>query len=648
MQGTSARRYALVKWTILPCAALLGAFYLMAWKSVETKSATVDEPLHACAGYLHLFERDFRINPEDPPLWKYWAMLPHRAGELRPDPDVDLWNAQLNEVGYQFVITSRRLYQVPGNDGAVFIDESRTVMLLIGVFLGAVLACWTWILSTLVAPAHAPAPPTAHAAAVATITATILFCFDPTILAHAPLIKNDVALSLFMFCAVWTAWSVGRHARWWNVLLMALSLSAAITTKFSGVLVVPMLLLIMLARATLLKDPWAVIGRELRTTRAKIAAATSICSIAVLVAWLCIWAAYGFRYDPTPTAGARLNISAMARETARSRFYLHHDRPPTPQELDAAPTPLVARVSLAADDLRLFPQAWTFGFLYTYESTLLRPGYLLGEQRTTGWWYYFPLAMLFKTPVATIVAAILATAVGIFSFRKRSTEPRAADQVSWEWVCLGIPIVVYGAIAMSSNLNLGVRHVLPVYPFLYAMIGLATARARLTFPRAFAPAASVLALGLVIESLVTFPHYLSFFNAPSRPHRLLLLSDSNFDWGQDLTYVADWQRRHPSARLYLGYFGTVDPAFYRISYVNLPGGFKLGPRPVESVLPNLQTGAPVPTDDHGFIAVSATLLQGGTDTAEHRDLYRPLRHRRPREIIGDSIYLYDYPLRDDD
>jgi hypothetical protein len=189
--------------------------------------------------------------------------------------------------------------------------------------------------------------------------------------------------------------------------------------------------------------------------------------------------------------------------------------------------------------------------------------------------------------------------------------------------------------AMTSNLNLGLRHVLPIYPFIYVLIGVASTRFAQRSVRWFMRVAIPLGVVLIIETVSAYPHYISFFNVAARPHRLHLLSDSNFDWGQDLTYVAEWQRRHPTTALYLGYMGGVDPAFYGIEYVNIPGGFMLNPN------------AQWPPTSSGAVAISATLLQGVNCPSQCIELYAPFRARRPREIIGDTIYVYDWPMKDE-
>jgi hypothetical protein len=272
------------------------------------------------------------------------------------------------------------------------------------------------------------------------------------------------------------------------------------------------------------------------------------------------------------------------------------------------------------------PHAWNYGFAYTYRHAIARPSFLLGEYGMTGWWYYFPLAMLFKTPMATLLAAAGAIAVLLGRARPKFDSPHA-----WAIATLLLPPAIYMAIAMRTNLNLGLRHVLPVYPFIFVALGVVAAKVWNARVRAARIALIAILTLLLIETAVAYPNYIAFFNAPSGGSRggLRLLSDSNLDWGQDLPLLAEWQKRHPNEKLYLLSFGSVDPAFYGIRYTKLAGGFFIGEKPETVTTP-------------GVIAISATQLQGTHFPQIRADVQR-LRNRQPREVLGGTIYLYDTP-----
>jgi hypothetical protein len=213
---------------------------------------------------------------------------------------------------------------------------------------------------------------------------------------------------------------------------------------------------------------------------------------------------------------------------------------------------------------------------------------------------------------------------------------RTQQAESWAAVCLIAPVVIYGGTAMMSNFNLGIRHVLPLLPFLHLACGIIVSRMVWRWGKIGTLLAGGLGMALAIESLSAWPGYIGFFNAPAGGWRggVFKLSDSNLDWGQDLRLLADWQKAHPDKNLYLCYFGTADPAYYGIRRIELWGGYDLG----QQIIPS----SDMPP---GIIAISATRLQGTYMTQPQRDLYSPLHKCEPREILGGTIYLYDWPLR---
>src|SRR5262249_37601639 len=145
-------------------------------------------------------------------------MLPHHRGELITEHYSPQWDQQLQEILQHTTITTRWLYQTPGNDGIAFIQRSRGAMLAFGVALGTLLAIWSWKL----------------AGAIGASVAAFLFCFDPNFIAHAPLVNDDVAISLMLLAMMMALHSMGRRATWWNVPLVGLLAGAGMATKFSG------------------------------------------------------------------------------------------------------------------------------------------------------------------------------------------------------------------------------------------------------------------------------------------------------------------------------------------------------------------------------------------------------------------------------
>jgi hypothetical protein len=221
--------------------------------------------------------------------------------------------------------------------------------------------------------------------------------------------------------------------------------------------------------------------------------------------------------------------------------------------------------------------------------------YLLGEYSREGWWYYFPVAIAVKT---TIVFLLLALSAAFF-LRKRSTLA---------------PLVAAAAIVVACfpvNINIGIRHVLPIYPLLAVAIGCALAS------RKKAVVIALIAVELFV-SLRAHPDYLPYFNAFAGREPRKILLDSNLDWGQDLLRLERRARDLKIDALRLSYFGTAD----------------LERHPLPPLLPVVHD-RPLP----GWFAVSEAHL----GSRDHPQTFPWLARFPDYERVGKSIRLYRIP-----
>jgi hypothetical protein len=232
--------------------------------------------------------------------------------------------------------------------------------------------------------------------------------------------------------------------------------------------------------------------------------------------------------------------------------------------------------------------------------------YLLGNLEKGGSWLYFPVVFAVKTPVATLLILALAAF--------------CARRLVLKYPVLIVPPAVYFLASMLSSINIGVRHLLPIYPFLFALAGAALFHAQRD--RAVRGAAVGLAGLLVLTSAAAYPHYLPFFNVaaggPDSGPRYLL--DSNLDWGQDLVNLRPWAETsgQPSPRL-IAYFGGAEPFYF---------GFPYDPPSTRDTNDVVKL--------KGMVAISAQYLFGFKD-----ERYAWLRKNKPVTRIGYSIYVYD-------
>jgi len=193
-------------------------------------------------------------------------------------------------------------------------------------------------------------------------------------------------------------------------------------------------------------------------------------------------------------------------------------------------------------------------------------------------------------------------------------------------------VIVIFVLTSQSKVNIGLRHILSVYPFLFVLASrLATVRFR---RRWLVPLLVGAPLVMTAVSAIRIaPHQLAYFNelvgGPDQGYRYL--SDSNLDWGQDLKGVKAYMDKENLSIIYLSYFGTAPPEYYGIRYQYVPGNWPLEwPRPRDKVLDNVP---------RKILAISVTNLQ---DVGNPYDpLFRWLWTRRPIAKIGYSIFVYD-------
>jgi hypothetical protein len=591
---------------------LLVIFAVTAHLGCRNKSATFDEPYDLVAAWLHTFYGDFRCDPEDPPLWKYYAVVGRHAGDMAIDRQTSLWQEMLRKHASGWYYAIDTLYHTPQNNADDLIRSVRDRMIGVGVLLGILIAWWAWRL----------------AGPLAALVALFAFCLDPNFLAHAPLIKNDVPLALALTALMAAVWLLGERATHLRIIGVILLTALAIVTKFSGFLALPILAAALLCRALLRRD-WRIISWVARTRRQRILAAAAIVVATVPVTYAFIWASYDFTFSPTGDPASLVDPNDFVLQCAEGESIRDHGNPinvpvATLQGwVDQWHPSAAVRCSLWINRHHVLPQSWIMGFLYTYGTSISRPTFLCGEFSRAGWWYYFPLAMLFKTPVATLIGL---SPVLVLWLRWRKI--LSAD-AAWPLCAAGVAPVLYLLAAMHTPLNLGLRHVLPVYPFLFILLGVMAARAWEWRRGPTAIVLCVLALALGMETFCAYPDFIPFFNVAAGGARggLGLLSDSNVDWGQDLPALAAWQRQNPRCQLYLSYFGTADPCYYRIHYIEVPGDIFKHP---DQTRPS---GLPV------FYAVSATNLQG-TYLSQASNL-NWLHDRQPVAILGGSIFIFD-------
>jgi hypothetical protein len=583
------RRSTSLRWVAIVWIVLMSALHVvLARHGIADKSPTFDEPMHAVGAMAALHHGDYRINPEDPPLWRYWAALPTSGSDLPIDPHRQRWDRVPGDFDQQFWFTHDALYRTPGIDAQQTIRRMQHRMTLIGAALVAAAAWLAWRLS---------------GKPVVAMLAAALIAFEPNLLGHSPLLKNDVAQTLWVVLLAGILFDVVRRATVVSVILLSVVAAAWITTKFSGLTAIPTVAAVLFVRA--LVGPWVAFGDLRRSVWRRIMIVLLIVGSMGVVGVLSIWASYGFRYaacvDGTPLDVAKFLAEARA---ARSE---------TP---DRIADDAFMQTALLIRSARLLPEAYTVGLMQLHARSIERPAFLNGRIGT-GFSSYFFWSLAWKAPVGVLALLVVAVAVGATSGRTR-------------WLAAASIPAIYAVIAVQSNLNLGVRHILPAYvPLIVVALTI------LSRGKSFWIAAALAGVA-VVESVGFGANRIAFFNrlAGGSEGGFDRLADSNLDWGQDLPALAAWQRANPHRPMLLSYFGAADPKAYGIRYTNVVPGYPLDSN-VADLTPELIRRHP-----DAVVAISATWLRG---------VYRPdlepimarLRTARPLTILNGTIYLYD-------
>ena len=549
---------------------LLAGMFLLAFDSLRRESVTVDEPLHLTAGYASWAFGDYRLQESNGALPQRWFSIPLLFSDVRFPARGD---ADWRHPGYLGLFICDKFLFHSGNDPDALILRGRLMAVAVALLLAMAVYCWAGRLF----------------GAAGGLTACFLCATDPTVLAHGGLMTSDVTAALFFLMSVGCFWSLLRRFSYFRLAASTVCFGLLMVSKMSGALAVPMALLMFLSRVAL-KRPWPVKlgGFSLRracTLRAKALLGGCAALVHFLGALAIIWCFYGWQYAPAREWQADRDSYSEPREAVFSSLG------PSRVLFDTA------------GRWKVLPDAYLYGLAHTLEHSERRPAYLNGQYSKTGWWYYFPYCFLVKTPLTLI--ALIGLGAGGLAWRcaRRDGRRRAAfwalvDRTSFLWSLLA----VYAAAALFTNLNIGQRHLLPIYPPLFILGGAAAwwLTRRSLWPRAMVAALLMLQVAVVAS---IHPHYLAYFNeiagGPSKGY--LHLSDSNVDWGQDLPSLSQWLRDHSDL--------TSDGDLYFTNFsFDAPQRWGIQARPLPSVSnPRFSSVEPI-TSRAGTYCYSATML----------------------------------------
>jgi len=540
------------------------------------KSATVDEPIHLTTGYAALALGDYRVETTHPPFMRMWAALPLLfMRDIRLDTSVidRTPPATWHSGSTAFDFSTRFLYV--DNDADRLLHAARFMIVLCGIVLGILVFAWTyeWFGFT-------PA-----------VLALVFFTLSPNLAAHSSLVTTDLGITCFIFGTIYFLWRTSRKLTWFNLAGLSIFFALAIVTKFSGLILGPIVLVLLIAAVRL---------RTTITPRLVVA----IVALLAVASLLAVWGVHRFRYTPSERASWQMHLE---------------------QQSLARTVPAIAAATEWIDRHRLLPNSFTEGFLI-FAQSMLPPNhtFLAGEYSAEGWWYYFLAAFLIKTPISLLALS----AIGVAVLVRRRHELGVNNEIF-----IVVPVVSYLFVSSANTFQVGVRHLLPIYPFVM-LIGAAGAMA-LARGRTGPLALGALVSYWVVTVADVYPHTLTFFNqlvgGPANGYKYL--ADSNVDWGQGLKLLKKWMDERSVSHIGLAYFGTADPEYYGIDYTPLPAAAP------GLELPSIARMWKEPRLP-GYVAVGATVMTGVYLDPQWKLFYRGLFELEPVAVLGNSMFVY--------
>lgn len=546
--------------------------------STRQESPSWDEGDHIYAGYMNWKHREYSLNPEHPPLVKLVATLPLLPLDLKIAPRQGRYFKSESYYGGRYLL----FHNDPKYGGHYSADTLLFRIHMTVLVFALVLALLLFLAGR------------EMFGATAGLIAMTLFVFDPTVLTNAPFVTTDMGAACGFFAAVYTFYRFVKQMRWTRAAVCGLVVGLALTTKHSAI-VIPALLFLLAAGD--IAGRWKAARRwPGRDAARMLAGLVAISAIALFV----LWGMYSFRYAMHP-AGVLM--------------------PSLADEMGTAPSAMKIFITFCAHH-HLLPESYLFGLADVRKVGLHMPAYIFGKLYAHGEWFYFPAILSLKWSVG--VLGLLALAIYAFA-TGRVRRPR-------ELFFMTLPAVFYLAIAMASSENIGVRHVLPVFPFVFALAAGGSGWL-LRHRRVWAYPIAVLLLWHVVASMRMFPNYMPYANVlwggPTKTH--LYFSDSATEWGQELKWTKQWLDVHNIRQCWFAYFPApfLLPSDYGIPCKLLPTEDTKGEEDIS-----------VPPIVHGPILISFADLNGFEFGTKLRNPYQSLFERQPDAVIANGVAVF--------
>lgn len=564
--------------------------------SVWNDSPIVDEIPHIGAGYSYVQKGDFRLNPEHPPLAKDLAGFALGFLSLNQSAfKTQFWATDINGQ-WNF---GRNLIFNSGNDAILITRVAKLPMILFFIFSAIIIFHWARKLY----------------GDKAAILATFLFSFSPTVVAHSRFVTTDIPALFGILLATYFYVRFLEYQSRKNLIIASLAFGIAQLTKFSVFLLNPMFIVVAIA--------WGLKSHHekiIETSRTFFKTIFIIIAGYIFIVWP-IYGLHAFNYPP----------ELQKRDT------IYH--------LGSYGNRLIAdRVVWASDKpyIRALGQYGLGVLMVTQRAIGGNNTYFLGEISNHAWKKYFPIVYFIKEPLPFWGLFIIAVLFAVWQFRFNKYKiSHLLDKNFHQFVML-LWIAIYWYSSVKANLNIGVRHLLPTYGFVFILVsGQMIELGRKLWQtygkkthRFYDVLIYILLAWYLLENLLVFPYYLTYFNqiagGPKGGYRYVV--DSNVDWGQDAKRLADWVDKNKISKISLDYFGWADAGYYLGNkYIWINAGKYKNAR--EFLLDN---------PEGGYIAVSKSFFMGSRKIRQLADetSYAWLDSYQPVADIGNSIFVW--------
>jgi 4-amino-4-deoxy-L-arabinose transferase-like glycosyltransferase len=612
---------------------ILALFFAVSLLVSSKDSTTMDEKAHIPSAYSYVLYGDMRLNPEHPPLLKDLAGLPLLF--LHPVFPSDAWE-WTNGINEQWVMGDKLLH-TNGNNAQLITFMARLPILLIAVGLGIAIYLWVgqWLGVT------------------AGLFALTLYAFDPNVLGHNHLVTTDLGIAAFTFISTITFLRWLKNPTMGNTFLFGVILGLVQLAKFSAVILFPFFFIIALIY---------IFARHKRIMSESIVTTTEPAPSSI---WKLLWE-YTWKYT----------IVVILCFVAIEILYLFNTL-----HMPAEKIRIISDSVFKSDNAAAHIARATIDWMVTVP--ILKPlaEYFLGVfmvfARVAGgntYFFfgtvsnhatplYFPAVFILKETLPLLILILFGIGFSLYRFFA-SAAHRTETVGIWlakyferhitQVTMLGF-VLFYAYLSITSNLNIGFRHLFPMLPFIYVLVTKLVVDACHAFHQhsdtnhQFAKVFTGLFVFWIIAiPIIAYPSYISYFNEAVGGHSngYKYVTDSNYDWGQDLARLREWVDRYnrncqhvsmlarsctdishgqPIDTLRIDYFGGSSPEYYFGTAFKSWHG-ELAPEP-------------------GWYAISAGFFQESS-YKERRDgewSYAWLNKYPMVARAGDSIFIFYVP-----